>query len=141
MTYATYHAQQAHDVAREAVSAFTSSAHFPEGTAQEHIPEFGGQRLFAPIWSVTDRTKKREFLKPITAHIYNAEGVFFAENETLVVVGTGSSSAEAIDDMCKHILHFHQYYRTLPLDKVTGDAVRLKKVYETLFVETKQRCQ
>ncbi|MBF0515856.1 MAG: hypothetical protein HQK97_01890 [Nitrospirae bacterium] len=65
------------------------------------------------------------------------EEVFFAESETLVVVGTGSSENEAIDDMCKHIVHFYHYYRKLPLDKVTGDAIRLKKIYETLFVETK----
>jgi hypothetical protein len=137
MTYATYHAHHAHDVSREAVSAFTSSAHFPEGTAQEHIPEFGGKSLFAPIWSVTDKAKKRQVSKPLKVNIYFEDDVFFAENETLVVVGSGSSVTEAIDDMFKHIIHFYQYYRKLPLDKVTGDAVRLKKIYETLFVETK----
>ncbi|MDA8240906.1 MAG: hypothetical protein M0Z67_11135 [Nitrospiraceae bacterium] len=137
MTYATYHGHQARDVAREAVSAFASSTHFPAGTAQERIPEFGGQSLFAPIWSVTDRTKKRQVSKPIKVHIYFEGDVFFAENETLVVVGTGSSPTEAIDDLGRHIIHFYQYYKRLSWDKVTGDALRLKKIYETLFIETR----
>jgi len=137
MTFATYHAHHARDVAREAVSAFTSSAHFPEGTAQEHIPAFGGRNLFAPIWSVTDKAKQRQVSKPIKVHIYFEDDVFFAENDTLVVVGTGSSPTEAIDDLGKHIIHFYQYYKKLSWNKVTGDAVRLKKIYETLFVETK----
>lgn len=137
MTYATYHAHHVRDVAREAVSAFSSSSHFPAGTAQEHIPEFGGQRLFAPIWSVNDKAKKRQVSKPIKVHIYLEGDVFFAENETLVVVGTGSTPTEAIDDLGRHIIHFYHYYRKLSWDKVTGDAVRLKKIYETIFIETK----
>jgi len=137
MTYTTYHGHQTRDIAREAVSAFTSAAHFPAGTAQEHIPEFGGQSLFVPLWSVTDKAKKRQVSKPIKVHIYFEDNVFFAENDTLVVVGTGRSPTEAIDDLGRHIIHFYQYYKKLPWDKVTGDAVRLKKIYETLFVETK----
>lgn len=137
MTFATYSRHQDRNITRETVPAFTSSSIFSAGTAQEHIPEFGGKGLFAPIWSITDRAEKRQLSKPIKVHIYMEEEVFFAESETLVVVGTGSSENEAIDDMCKHIVHFYHYYRKLPLDKVTGDAIRLKKIYETLFVETK----
>jgi len=137
MTYATYHGQQVRDIAREAVSAFTPSALFPAGTAQEHIPEFGSQSLFAPLWSVTDKARKRQVSKPIKVHIYFEGDICIAENESLVVVGTGGSPTEAIDDLGKHIIHFYHYYKKLSWDKVTGDAVRLKKIYATLFVETK----
>lgn len=142
MTYATYHNQSlARDVARDAVTAFDSTCVFSAGTAQESIPSFTGQNLFAPLWGVATKKKKYSVSKPIKVHIYSEDDTFFAENETLVVVGTGSSQNEAIDDLGRHIIHFYQYYRKLSWDKVTGDAVRLKKVYETLFVETKQRCQ
>lgn len=137
MTYATYSQYQIRDVAREVLPAFSPSYPFPSGTAHERMPgkEFRGQNLFAPLWSVTSKTKRYSASKPIKVHIYSEDNLFFAENETLVVVGTGSSPTEAIDDLCKHIIHFYQYYKRLTIDKLTGDAIRLKKVYETLFVE------
>lgn len=72
---------------------------------------------------------------PIKVRIYSEDNLFFAENETLVIIGTGSSVLEAMDDFCRHIIHFYYYYKKLSLDKITGDAVRLKKLYETLFIE------
>lgn len=72
---------------------------------------------------------------PIKVHIYSDDSLFFAENETLVIIGTGSSAIEAMDDFCSHVIHFYHYYKKLSWNKVTGDAVRLKKLYETLFVE------
>ena len=63
------------------------------------------------------------------------DNLFFAESETLVVVGTGESITEAIDDLGKQIIHFYKYYKNLSRDKVIGDAVRLKRLYETLFVD------
>ena len=137
MTYATYDQCRVKDVAREIVSAFSPSCPFPSGTAYERTPakDFRGQNLFAPLWSVASQKKRYKVSKPIKIHIHSEDNLFFAENETLVVVGTGASVSEAIDDFCRHIIHFYQYYKKLSWDKVTGDAVRLKKIYETLFVE------
>lgn len=72
---------------------------------------------------------------PIKVRIYSEDNLFFAENETLVIIGTGSSAPEAMNDFCSHIIHFYHYYKKLSWDKVTGDAVRLKKLYEALFIE------
>lgn len=126
--------------AREAVNAFTPAYQFPIGTAQEREPDKEFQRSFmhgqfAPLWALTTKTKRYKVSKPIKVRIYSEDDLFFAENETLVVVGAGNSVTEAIDELSKHIIHFYKYYRKLSWDKVIGDAVRLKKIYETLFIE------
>lgn len=138
MTYAADYGQTlTKDVEREAVPAFSSLSQFPAGTAQERMPgkEFTGHNLIAPLWTIPVRKKHYRSAKPIKVYIHVEDDIFFAENETLVVVGTGKSPAEAIADLSNHIIHFYHYYRNLPFDKITGDAIRLKRVYETLFIE------
>ncbi len=147
MTYAgdspclpTWQQYQVQEVGREEVSAFSPSNPFPAGTAQERMPdkEFRnsmGRSQFTPLWTVTTKTRIFKVAKPIKVRIYSEDNLFFAENETLVIIGTGSSAMEAMDDFCRHIIHFYHYYKKLSWDKSTGDAVRLKKLYETLFIE------
>ncbi|MBI5233527.1 MAG: hypothetical protein HY880_04160 [Deltaproteobacteria bacterium] len=137
MTYAAYYDPHLIDVEREAVPAFSPISPFPPGTAQERMPykEFTGNNLIAPLWTIPARGKQYRSTKPIKVHIYFENNIFFAENETLVVVGTGESMPEAITDLSKHIIHFYNYYKKLSSDKITGDAIRLKHVYETLFIE------
>lgn len=138
MTYAAYYDHRLmKDINREAVSAFSSLSQFPSGTAQERMPdkEFTGHNLIAPLWTIPVKKKHYRSIKPIKIHIHVEDNVFFVENDTLTVVGTGKSLTEAIADLYKHIIHFYNYYKNLPFDKVTGDAIRLKRVYETLFVE------
>ena len=127
---------------REAVTAFTPVSPFLlTGTAQERMPEileFRGGLLhnpYAPLWTIPSKTKIYKVSKPIKVRIYQEENFWFVENETLVIAGTGNSREEAIDDFCRHIIHFHKYYKKLPANKVIGDAVRLKKIFETLFSE------
>lgn len=126
--------------ARETVNAFTSTFEFPVGTAHEREPAKEFQRAFmygqsAPLWVLSTKTKRYKVSKPIKIRIYSEDNLFFAENETLVVIGTGSSVQEALDELSQHIIHFYRYYKKLSWNKVTGDAVRLKKIYETLFIE------
>ncbi len=140
MIYANY--SQCQDIERETVSAFSSSSSssFSIGTAQERMPdnEFKNRVIYSqnsPLWNITTQTEKYKVSKPIKVHIYLEDNLFFAENETLVVVGTGNSINEAMDDFCRHIIHFYHYYKRLSRDKVTGDAIRLKKLYDTLLAE------
>lgn len=128
------------ELARENVSAFSSSYPFPIGTAAERMPDREFQQTsryvqLIPLWSVIAQGKKYKFPKPIMVKINFEDNLFFAENETLMVVGMGSSVAEAIDEFSRHIIHFHHYYKRLSWDKVTGDAIRLKKIFETLSAE------
>lgn len=73
--------------------------------------------------------------KPIGVHVAQDGSWFFAENEALNVIGTGRSLEEAVLDLEHHIVHFWQYYRSLQDSQVTGDAVRLKKIFSNLLAE------
>lgn len=98
---------------------------------------FTGIKRYAPspIWRFGSESKKFRAKIPILVKIYRDEDLFFAENEKLVVCGTGESSREALEDFCLHIVHFFEYYRNLDKGKLTGDALRLKALYENLLVE------
>lgn len=130
MTYAT----------REIVPAFTPLSPFPAGTGEERKPDRAFKNIVAhgfdaPLWTIPTKTKKYKVSKPIKVKIYHEDNLFFAESETLVVIGAGESITDAIDDLGKQIIHFYKYYKRLPWNRVTGDAVRLKGLYETLFVD------
>ncbi len=125
---------------RESVSAYDPSKPFPILTGQGRMTNEDFQKLMAhgystPLWSIPTRTGIHKVSRPIKINLYIEDNLFFAESETLVVVGTGESVTDAIDDLRKQIIHFHKYYKNLSWDKVIGDAERLKRLYETLFAD------
>lgn len=125
--------------ARELVSANDPVLPFPVETGKERMTVEDFQKLMAhgysaPLWTIHTKTKKLTVSKPIKVKIYLEDNLFFVENETLVVVGTGKSIADAIDDFGRQIIHFYKYYKRLSWDRVIGDAERLKGLYETLFI-------
>ncbi len=73
--------------------------------------------------------------KPIGVHVTQDGSWFFAGNEALNVIGTGRSIEEAVLDLEQHIVHFWEYYESLQDSQVTGDAVRLKKLFSNLLAE------
>lgn len=89
----------------------------------------------SPIWRIQAETKKFYTPKPILVKIYRDEGLFFAENENLVVCGTGNTPQEALKDLSLHITYFFKYYKKLDRSRLTGDALRLKDLYENLLIE------
>lgn len=125
---------------RESVSAFDPVLPFPVETGKGKMTNDEFQKFMAhgysvPLWSIGTRIKKYKVPKPVKVNIYMEDNLFFAESESLVVVGTGESITDAIDDFGKQIIHFYKYYKKLSWDKVIGDAERLKGLYETLFVD------
>ncbi len=88
-----------------------------------------------PIWRVKSPHTRFRATKPIAVKMHYEDSFYFAENETLRITGTGQTPQEATSDFLLHLIHFHQYYKALPWDKVTGEATNLKKRFETLFVE------
>ena len=129
--------ERRHEVPDQFSSQARISIKTAELTPTEILDTFAKAGKF-PLFRI--RVSEREYLpsKPILIHIYQDGDWFFAENETLVLVGTGQSKEEAVLDLEQHIVHFWNYYKKLMDDKISGDAVRLKKVYSGLFVE-KQR--
>lgn len=89
----------------------------------------------APLWRIQSETKSFYTPRPITVKIYREEDTFFAENENLIVCGTGESPQEAVSDLCLHIIHFYEYYKGLEKENLIGDALRLKDLYSNLLIE------
>ena len=106
-----------------------------EIVGKELLRSLSSRQFVAPLWSVRTPEKRFRTIKPLSVHIYFDEGLFFAQNETLFLYGTGMSPEEAIEDLELHIIHFYQYYKNLDWSQVTGDAIRLKKLYEGLLLE------
>lgn len=89
----------------------------------------------APLWKLCAGNKTFYASKPISVRIYREDDLFFAENENLVVCGTGTTPRDALDDLCLHIVYFFEYYKKMNKDRLTGDALRLKALYENLLTE------
>ncbi|MEE9215772.1 MAG: hypothetical protein V3U54_13535 [Thermodesulfobacteriota bacterium] len=88
-----------------------------------------------PIMKLQKDTRKFYTPTPISVIIYRDGDLFFAENENLVVCGTGHTRQEALQDLSLHIIHFFEYYKKLGKSKLIGDALRLKELYQNLLVE------
>lgn len=69
----------------------------------------------------------------LVPEVYAEGPFFFAHKEELMIWGVGSTAEEAVDDFNVHVEHFRKYYAGLPDDKVTGEALRLKKLFAELF--------
>ena len=89
----------------------------------------------APLWVVHSEGRTFRMTRPIRVRVFRDGDFFFAENETLMVCGTGESIWEAVEDLGLHIIHFWEYYNKLSWDRVMGDAKRLKDLYQNLLIE------
>lgn len=109
------------------------------GTAPMINPQqvFGQIKKYqpAPLWRLYTESKGFYTPKPISVRIYREDDLFFAENENLVVCGTGDTPDKSLQDLCLHIIHFFEYYKRIDKTKLTGDALRLKELYKNLLIE------
>ncbi len=112
-----------------------SSTYEEEGEATEA----GSKPWKFPLFQLT--ISGRTFLpsKPIGVHVTQDGSWFFAGNEALNVTGTGGSLEEAVLDLEHHIVHFWEYYGSLQDSQVTGEAVRLKKLFSNLLAEATRK--
>ena len=69
-------------------------------------------------------------VKPILVNVHHDGDLFFAENETLNVYGTGDTPQNAIHDLVMHIVHFFKYYKNIDESKLMGNALKLKALYQ-----------
>jgi hypothetical protein len=89
----------------------------------------------APIWHVRQQQRCFRLVRPLLVHIRQDEDYFFAENDTLRLMGTGTNPEEAMADFCMHLVHFHQYYTRISANQLTGEAKQLKQFFQSIFVE------
>ncbi|MCK4391113.1 MAG: hypothetical protein KAV83_12855 [Desulfobacterales bacterium] len=76
-------------------------------------------------------------LVEVVCEVTKGQTLFFAEDENLGIFATGESRNEAISAFGEHLVHFYEHYKRLNWDSVTGEARRLKKIYEELFEEVR----
>jgi hypothetical protein len=88
-----------------------------------------------PLWRFASSHVVVISSKPVSVSVSKGESLFFAENENLGIFATGESRNEAIGAFCEHLVHFYEHYKRLDWDDVTGEARRLKNIYEDLFEE------
>jgi len=136
-------AEDTYDVIKERM------AYVPENYKSSGVGEVGTatvvdpQEVFSqtrkhqpiPIWRIHVEPKRFYTPKPILVKIYSDEDFFFAENEKLAVCGTGDTPQNALQDFYFHIVHFFEYYMGIDENKLTGDALRLKNLYQNLLIE------
>lgn len=136
-------AEYAYDIIKEKAEDipenYTRSGDSVVVTSPEINPKevFGHQKRYqpAPIMKLQEDTRTFRIPKPILVTIYQDEDLFFAENENLVVCGTGHTPQEALNDLCQHVIHFFEYYKNLDESDLIGDALRLKELYKDLLAE------
>lgn len=109
------------------------------GTASQSIhPEthfYSGRFSTAPLMEFQVEARTYVMSKPVLLRVYREDDVFFAENKSLVLCGTGASRDEAVLDFVKHLDYFHSFYKRQRENDLLGDALRLKKIYDSLLVE------
>ncbi|MCG2726382.1 MAG: hypothetical protein L6420_09075 [Elusimicrobia bacterium] len=88
-----------------------------------------------PIFKIQIKNKIYNLNKPINVKISSDNETFFAENETLSLYGCGENEEEAINDLCVHIIHYYEYYKNIASNKIAGNAIKLKALYEDLLME------
>lgn len=90
-----------------------------------------------PLWRFPSPKSIVLSSKPVSVKTSKGETLFFAENENLGIYATGDSIDEAISAFCEQLVHFYKHYKRLSWGRVTGEAHRLKELYENLFSENR----
>jgi len=93
----------------------------------------GFSNVKTPCWRFASSGRVVLASKPVSITINRGESLFFAENENLGIYAAGETRDEAIQSFSEHLTHFFHHYKRLSWDRVTGEARRLKKLYEDLF--------
>lgn len=90
-----------------------------------------------PLWKLSGPDKTIYPKEPISLSINMGETLYFAENEKLGIYVTGESRDDAIKAFVEELLHFFDHYKNIHWNQVTGEAKRLKKLYDDNFSEEK----
>jgi len=98
-----------------------------------HARFSGASIVKVPVWVFSASGMALKARKPVSVKVFMGENLFFAENETLDIFATGETREEAVRAFNEHLIYFYNHYRKLGWDRVTGEAKRLKRLYEDLF--------
>ena len=88
-----------------------------------------------PMWQFRSSNVTLHVSRPVNVKIMKGEELFFAENENLRIFVTGATPDKAVEAFCEQLIHFWKHYKKVRWDKVTGDGLELKRIYEEIFRE------
>ncbi len=80
-------------------------------------------------------SRKLRSREPIVFRITKDDDRWFAENENLLIYGSGEDAQKALNDAFAHVIHLYDYYSALEEWRATGRAKSLKKRFSALFQE------
>ncbi len=127
--------QSANEILEDFSARFSSMPESSTYIEKKTEPESVWKPFKFPLFQIRVSGRIYSSLTPIGVQVTQDGSWYFAENEALNVIGTGRSLDDAVLDLEHHILHFWQYYRSLQDAEVTGDAIRLKRLFSGLLVE------
>ncbi|HPV39726.1 MAG TPA: hypothetical protein PKX40_01010 [Spirochaetota bacterium] len=92
------------------------------------------RKISIPLWNVKAEQVSYKTRKPIQVNIFEDDGLYFAENETLNVCGYGETKEKAIFDLSLHIIYYYNYYNGINEADLMDEGIRLKNLYRDLLI-------
>jgi hypothetical protein len=104
--------------------------------------EVDGSKLFGesvcyevPVWCFSDGESLLRAKRPVVVRFSRGSELFLAEHDGLDIYASGESLADAVDCFNRLLVQFFWHYKQIGWDRVSGDAKRLKYVFEDQFSE------
>lgn len=98
-------------------------------------PKSPNAKLKVPISQFYSGNRQINCNIPLEVVIFEDEGCYIAQSESLHIIATGGGIDDAISDFHDQLIYFFDYYSGLNIHQVTGQATQLLKVYAKHFHE------
>lgn len=85
-----------------------------------------------PLWRINNSSEELD--RPISVTSYKEGAYYIMESESLAIYAHGKTEQESIDDFVSQVIYFHEFYNNVSENKLTVNALKLKKIYKKLFV-------
>lgn len=112
------------------VSSFTAD----DIQSDQLVSDVFRRKISIPLWNIREEQVSYKIRKPIQVNIFEDDGLYFAENETLNVCGYGETKEKAIFDLNVHIIYYFNYYNRIGETELMDEGVRLKNLYRNLLI-------
>jgi hypothetical protein len=91
-----------------------------------------------PIWIFFSDKLDVEFTrliskKPIQIEVRRGEELIFVESANLRIYAAGDTKDEAFKEFSIQLIYQYEHYIKTPNEKLVGEALKMKKVFEELF--------
>lgn len=92
-----------------------------------------GALLRHPLMGIIVRGARYKATSPVALAVERRGDHYFAENDTLDVCGYGPTAQAAVESAVKHLAYYFDHYLSINDDRLTADAIKLKRLYRNIF--------